>query len=144
MSTTEKSPSKHSRRFTDDEILGGIRKWTVEHGRPPRWDDWAHASERFPTSMTVYIRFGSFPAAVNKALGLKMNGNGERTYKSGHFHQRWTNEKIIRQIQAWARTYGEPPTEREWRDGGEHWPSTRTVEDHFETFDAALEKAGVV
>lgn len=62
------------RRWSDQEILDALRAWADKHGRAPGWSDWQYAAEDRPTSMTVWMRCGSWPDALIMA-GLEVPEN---------------------------------------------------------------------
>ena len=69
--------TNYGRRWTDQEIFDAFNKWAKEHGRPPSFRDWQHASADHPTSMTVRARFGRWGAAL-EMLGFTPNPSGGR------------------------------------------------------------------
>lgn len=56
---------------------------------------------------------------------------------------KWTRERIVSALQAWALEHGRPPSGTDWRVTGlwEH-PSTGTVLLKFGTWNAAMVAAG--
>lgn len=47
--------------WSDEDILEALRAWTREHGRPPRWHEWARAAPGRPCTATVETHFGVGP-----------------------------------------------------------------------------------
>lgn len=56
---------------------------------------------------------------------------------------RWTRERIIETIQAFAREHGRPPSFSDWKkSGGDEHPSAPTVAYVFDSWSAGIEAAG--
>ncbi|MCW3033353.1 MAG: hypothetical protein JWM60_1698 [Solirubrobacterales bacterium] len=56
--------------WSDQEILEAIRVWVREHGRAPRWDEWARAAPGRPCTWTVEKHFGGWTTGVAAAVGV--------------------------------------------------------------------------
>lgn len=56
------------RRWTHEEIAEALRRWTREHGRPPRQQDLVYGASGLPAPHTIRRRFGSYAAALDVAL----------------------------------------------------------------------------
>jgi hypothetical protein len=54
-------------RWPKEKILHLLREWKEENGRTPRTVDWNKGDRRYPSSMTVVKRFGSWNAALAEA-----------------------------------------------------------------------------
>lgn len=55
----------------------------------------------------------------------------------------WTRDSIIREIRAWHRKHGRPPSVAEWNVRTKaKWPTSCTVMRHFGSWNAAIEAAG--
>jgi DNA invertase Pin-like site-specific DNA recombinase len=59
---------RQGRYWTDEEIINALRTWARRHGRAPRSGDWTKATSAHPCARSVYIRYGTFGAAVAAAL----------------------------------------------------------------------------
>jgi hypothetical protein len=58
--------------------------------------------------------------------------------------KRWDRPAILAAILAWHREHGRAPTAREWdKRTSTRWPTANTVADHFTTWNAAIEAAGL-
>lgn len=56
--------------------------------------------------------------------------------------RKWTQERIIAAIQAWAAEHGEPPTVTQWREATDDHPAKNTVTVRFGSWAAGIEAAG--
>jgi DNA invertase Pin-like site-specific DNA recombinase len=54
--------------WSDEEILDAVRAWIRQHGRAPRWDEWARAEPGRPCTWTVEQHFGGWKAGVAAAI----------------------------------------------------------------------------
>jgi hypothetical protein len=77
------------RRWTDQEILDALRAWADKHGRTPTWKDWHYAAPDRPTSMTVWVRCGSWRDALIMA-GLQV------PERSSHFVKKFSRPEARR------------------------------------------------
>lgn len=55
------------RCWTVPAVVLAIRSWAVEHGEPPRLNDWRLATDHTPTATTVQRLFGSWNRAIELA-----------------------------------------------------------------------------
>jgi DNA invertase Pin-like site-specific DNA recombinase len=64
-----KPNARRQRRYwTDEEIIEALQTWAKRHGRVPRSGDWMKATSAHPCARSVYLRYGTFGAAVAAAL----------------------------------------------------------------------------
>jgi hypothetical protein len=56
------------KRWSEEAILEAMREFEVETGRWPRSTDWEVACENWPSTGTVYNRFGSWRTALDIAM----------------------------------------------------------------------------
>jgi predicted transcriptional regulator len=64
-------------KYTDEELLDWIRTWYEEFGCRPRTGDFDDSSSPMPSLSTYQYRFGSFPEAIDRALGdMTADGGG--------------------------------------------------------------------
>jgi hypothetical protein len=56
------------RLWSHEEIVEALRRWTREHGRPPRQRDLVYGASGLPAPHTIRRRFGSYRAALDAAL----------------------------------------------------------------------------
>jgi Homing endonuclease associated repeat len=137
------------RRWSDERVLAAVRDWHAVTGSPPTVADWspahappAHAGARryraepgrWPSAALVARRFGSFPAAVQRA-GLEPPPRGPRP--------RWTEERIVAAMKGWVNRTGTPPTRTQWSRAGDAHPAASTVYRVLGPWRRALTKAGV-
>jgi DNA invertase Pin-like site-specific DNA recombinase len=54
-------------RWNDAEIVHALQRWTMRHGRPPTYSDWAHATSSRPGTSTVSNHFGSWRRGLSAA-----------------------------------------------------------------------------
>jgi Homing endonuclease associated repeat/Recombinase/Resolvase, N terminal domain/Recombinase zinc beta ribbon domain len=57
------------KRWSDEEILRALRRWSERRGQPPMRHEWIRGTPWRPCKTTVYNRFGSWPNAL-AAAGL--------------------------------------------------------------------------
>jgi DNA invertase Pin-like site-specific DNA recombinase len=55
----------------------------------------------------------------------------------------WDDSEIIGALQAWADVHGRSPTWSDWARSAANHPASRTLRDHFGTWNSALEQAGL-
>ena len=125
-----------SRRWTNDEILGAIRAWVGEHGRPPAWEEW-NATNFRPSASTVRRRFGSWRRGL-RAAGVSSPAwvdDARGTY-------RWSDAEILDAVCVWVTEHGRPPTWKEWRYAAPSHPSADLVAFRFGSVGRAVECAG--
>jgi hypothetical protein len=162
-----RGPASRGPRFTDEEILDALRRWTAQFGEPPRVIDLEPArarrkdqewradrfdAGRWPSAKMIAGRFGSLSAAL-AAAGVPGRRPPMRVAAnlSGP-------EAVIAAIRAWVRRYGAVPTladwdpararrlGQDWRIARYHqgsWPSTRAVIARFGSMSAAISAAGL-
>jgi len=141
---------RRRRTWSDEDVLAAVRDWHALTGAVPTVLNWspAHApaghagaklyrSEpgRWPSAALVARRLGSFPAAVRGA-GLEPRPPGSR--------RRWTEDRIVAAIKAWANRTGSPPTRAQWTRAGRSHPAASTVYRVVGPWQQALLKAGVL
>ena len=163
-----RGPALRSTTFTNEEILGAIRRWADSYGEPPTMVDWdpsrarrldqAWRAARFeeglwPTAALVRGRFNQFNAAVERA------GLAPRRAPSRSAPNLAGPDAILTALVEWTRRYGNVPAMADWdphrarrlgqiwriaryRDGD--WPSARSVAHHFGSFTNAVVQAGLV
>lgn len=57
-------------------IIGKILQWSVDHGEPPKVNDWRHVrGTEWPSYLTVIRAFGSWDAGI-EAAGYQPRGRG--------------------------------------------------------------------
>jgi DNA invertase Pin-like site-specific DNA recombinase len=119
------------------EIIGALQAWADEHGRAPCWRDLKTQRGRCPSAQTMLHHFGGWNAAI-LAAGLepyKLTPSGRR--------QRWDDQDIIQALNRWATEHGHPPADIRWRPAAREHPCSKTVRDHFGSWQAALKAAGL-
>jgi hypothetical protein len=116
------------RRWTDEDILDGLRRWEVDHGRPPRSMDRVGLNGEYPSPALVVTRFGSWRQALI-AAGLEP-GNPPAV----------TKEAIIDALRSYHASHGQSPTTTAWRDERQ-FPVSETIIRHCGSWRAALELA---
>jgi hypothetical protein len=119
-------------RWTDAEILLALRRWADAQG-VPRATDWSAVEPGRPTRGLVTGRFGSWNAAL-LAAGLE----------PPLVRHQWSRERIVIAMQSWAQTNHGPPRSTDWRRASPTHPSSRHVWNRFESWDAALQAAGLI
>jgi len=126
------------RRWTAEQIVAAIQRWTGEHHSPPKCEEWEPAGvprHEFPTPTTVKKVFGSWDTALAEAGVLPLR------------KRRWTAKLIVVALQRWTAEHGSPPTCLAWDRAGvsrDEFPSTNTVQRVFGSWRAALLAARVV
>jgi hypothetical protein len=114
-----------------EAVLGAIREWTRETGRPPTQADWTPSEDhRWPSYMTVTTHFGTWRKAL-EAAGFRAN------------RRLWSRAEIVEALQRWAVENGRPPLQRELAYGAEGMPTIKTIRSRFGSYAAALAQAGV-
>jgi hypothetical protein len=154
-------------RFSRDEIVAAILRWTEQHGEPPKsvdWDlscarrrgqDWRadrFAAGEWPTLAVVRRQFGTMSDAL-EAAGLP-----RRTRPIRPRGRILARDDILHALREWDRRYGEPPALADWAPSRARrltqswraerylagdWPHLTTVLKQFGTFGAAVEAAGL-
>lgn len=155
-------------RFTSQQIVDSIRRWTDLYGAPPTTKDWEPSRARaagqlwratrfekgdWPSLGMVVRQFGTFNAAIRQAgfephrvrAGAAVAPAGDRDW-------------ILRAIVEWTRRYGAPPTQADWdpprarrakqdwravRYRAGQWPRLGTVRRHFGSLAEAIELVGL-
>jgi hypothetical protein len=56
---------------------------------------------------------------------------------------RWTPERVLSALRAFADEHGRPPTAGDWSAPGPHYPSRLVVRKRFGCWNAALQAAGL-
>ena len=77
--------------------------------------DWHDGGFEHPSSLTVRRQFKRWSTAVRLA-GLKP--------VALNWRPRWSDEEILKSLQAWAAHHGRPPERREWIRSGPKPEST--------------------
>jgi hypothetical protein len=154
-------------RFSRDEIVAAILRWTERHGEPPKSIDWDPSrarrrgqdwradrfdNEEWPTLAIVRRQFGTMSDAL-EAAGLPRRARPIRP--RGRILDR---DDILGALREWDRRYGEPPALADWAPARARrlkqswraerylagdWPHLTTVLKQFGTFGAAVEAAGL-
>jgi hypothetical protein len=114
--------------WSDDEVIGALRRWAAHHGRAPRWEEWMRAGPGRPSKTTVVTHFGGWRAALAVA-GLDWRP--------------WSNDALIRSLQRWTEEHGRPPKAHEWDRAGPGRPSRTAVCLRFGSWRAGLAAAGL-
>ena len=118
-------------------IVAAIQAWHVEHGKPPRANDWKRSGYDRPSLSTVIGVFGGWNRAI-EAAGLV-----PRTYGGMNGRKpRWTRELIIEALLDWMASHGHWPTFDDFSTAQPGCPATGTVITHFGTWSKALKAAG--
>jgi hypothetical protein len=63
------SRRRQGRYWTEQEVVHALRAWAKRHGRAPRAQGWTKAAPTHPCARSVWMRYGTFGAAV-AAAGL--------------------------------------------------------------------------
>ena len=122
--------------WSDKEIIGALRAWAKQHGRVPAYLDWARGAREHACAQTVWLRFGSWTAAL-RAAELTPPPRLKCTAR------RWTHAEVIAALHQWAAEHGRPPKRLDWiRSAPEH-PTAQSVRNYFGSWGAALEAAGL-
>ena len=120
--------------WSDQEIIAALQEWTARHGRPPNSCEWIAGSPDRPGSLCVRRRFGTWDKALRRA-GLKQNARRQGRY--------WTNREIIHALKTWANLHGRPPHATDWTRAQRTHPCSRSVTQHYGSFQAAVTAAGL-
>jgi hypothetical protein len=88
---------------------------------------------RIPTSVDGWEE----ALQAHRAHHAEQNGSA----RSGRGVPRWTREKVISAIQAWAAEHGRPPQQRE-ATGASSLPNASSVREHCGSWADAIEQAG--
>jgi hypothetical protein len=113
---------------SDGELIAALQAAQRELGRPPRPSELGG-----PRAKTLRRRFGSWQAALSAARIEPVPP------------RRWSRERILDALRAWAQAHGRPPRPSEWRQGdpnGER-PSAQVVVRRFGSWALALDAAGL-
>jgi hypothetical protein len=159
--------ARRARSYTPAEIEAAIRAWVERYGSPPTVADLEPSRARragqewrarrfeegdWPGIRVVRREYGTLGAAV-AAAGFRPRPSPSRIRR-----KLLGPEEILDAIREWTRRYGDPPTMADWepsraRRSGQHWrveryrrgdwPSARSVRNHFGSFTAAVERAGL-
>jgi len=111
-----------------ETILAALRAYAEKFGRPPAKQELEWPPAGCPSSRTVRRHFGSFTAGL-RAAGLDPRG------------RRWDAEAILAAMREFRREVDRWPRPSDWTTACEDWPSTKTVYNHFGSWDAALARA---
>jgi hypothetical protein len=135
-------------RWPAARIVERLQTWAAAHGGyAPLHTDWGRQGHPdwepnlWPHANTVTRVWASWENAVQAA---------EVTPHPEHL-PKWTREVIIERIRRWAIAHaGEGPICADWSPGSSNptwqrgeWPNASTVLRHFDSWDAALQAAGV-
>jgi DNA invertase Pin-like site-specific DNA recombinase len=121
-------------KWTDPEILGALQAWSDTHGHAPKGTDWPRGESGRPTEGTVRRRFGTWRRALIIA-GLQPTTTQTR--------YRWSDTDIITALQTWATLHRRPPAHTDWSRGSLDHPGKTTVHNHFGSWQAGLQAAGL-
>ena len=119
-----------SRQYSDDEILGHIRR-VADGDRPPTWDEF-NADADAPYCKTVQRHFGSWADAI-AAAGF----DGDDGHRRGR--KEIPREDLISWLQAYRLEIGVWPRHNDLRD----WPgpSLTPYRRAFDSWSEAIEAA---
>lgn len=121
------------KRYTDEELMGALQKAWAERGAPWRAGEWQKL-KKLPSFRSYYVRYGSWPAAV-EAAGLDYPKRARRNYST---------EGILRKLREAAGEAGAISSLRyeRWREehGG---PSLSHIRKCFGNWTTAVERAGL-
>lgn len=121
-------PSLH--QWNRREVVAAMRAFVREHDRAPTSIDWRQSTPEHPGAGTVSKIFGSWSVGLI-AAGLEP-------------HQiTWDRKQIIAALHAWTKLHDRAPHRSEWetRDPTHARPTTKTVHNHFGSWQAALRAA---
>jgi hypothetical protein len=118
------------RSWNRREVVEAMCAFAREHDRAPTSIDWRHSTTGHPGAGTVSKIFGSWSAGLI-AAGLEP-----------HLIT-WDRKQIIAALRAWTKLHDRPPRRSEWetRDPTHTRPTTKTVHNHFGSWQAALHAA---
>ena len=122
-----------ARRWARSEILGSIRAFADEHGRPPRQTEWRRGRRAHPTDWFVVREFGSWQRAVAAAGYVPAPPQ----------HRTWTDEQVFDAIRSWCRRRGDSPRDVDWLRASVEHPSTSLIRNRFGNFVNARRLARV-
>jgi hypothetical protein len=137
-----RAPNRSWPAFSDKQLLGALRAWTTEHGRPPRAADWQRRPRpgsvrwqdefpRWPPASAVIARYGSWNAAL-RAAGL----TPPRRARSP--------PETLEALRVWARKHARIPRAADWaRADPDAHPSNAVAVAHFGSWSRALSAAGL-
>jgi len=124
------------KRWTRDEIIAAYQAEAERLGYPPSLEQWRRrkATLQRPSQQAVMTHFGSWNALV-AAAGFRPQGRGSLPT--------WTRRKIVAALKREAKQRGRTPTMREWAKATSSHPNYATVVEHFGSWNAAIEAAGL-
>ena len=125
------SPNQKRKSWTDDEIIQSIKLFVEEHGRVPLMTDFQNSGGQYPSASTVQRYFSSWNDAI-EAAGFKPN----------QIKKEWTNDETIESIQLFVGEHGRVPQEIDFQKSNGKYPSFRTVQKQFDSWNKAIEAAG--
>ena len=120
--------------WSDEEIIAALQDWAARYGRPPNSCEWLAGSPDRPGSLCVRRRFGTWERALKRA-GLNANARRQGRY--------WTDDEIIASLRAWAKRHGRAPKAADWTRAQRAHPCSRSVAQHYGSFQAAVTTAGL-
>lgn len=122
-------------RWTDEEILEGLRAFCKEIGHTPSYDELRMTYNfRTPRPATVVRRFGSLENAFSKA-GIEVIRRSKT---------RWTDEQILESLRAIYKEIGHAPSCDELKmTYNFRTPCPTTVTERFGSLREAITKAGI-
>ncbi|WP_327052844.1 homing endonuclease associated repeat-containing protein [Halomicrococcus gelatinilyticus] len=125
--------SSTTRRLSDEDLLGEVRRLAAVLHRPPTTTEMDEFGEYSPS--TYRRRFGSWADALAAAgLDPDERHRGSATGKIGE-------RALLDDLRSLADDLGRSPTAEDVQERGEHSPATYL--DRYETWNAALEAAGL-
>lgn len=119
----------HRQEWEPDDMIGALRRFADEHGRPPTQEELASPPPGVPRAHHLIYEWGSFNQAV-EAAGLTPG------------RRRWSPEQIVAAMRSFAERHGRPPRSTDWKTSTVEHPWAGTVTDRFGSWPAALEAAG--
>ena len=114
-------------------MIGTIRGFAEEHGRPPLRKDWRVGRGAHAPDGRVVKLFGSWQQAL-VAAGFP---------PTSPEHRRWSDEEILEAIRSWQRKYGSGPRNSDWERASAEHPVRQLVQKRFGGFENARVLAGV-
>jgi len=133
----------HAPSTTSQQVLAAVKEWSEETGRPPTTDDWRAGPldgppnrwerewPRWPSAGQALVHFASWEELL-RAVGFKP-----------HRRPCWSDQEILAALRRFAEREGRPPTEGDWKTNGTDHPGRVTARNHFGSWRAALEAAGL-